>query len=170
MSDLDTAVKILKWVQSVSPDLIPADASIRPADFDEDTKRARDAVIELANGGTIPVGYRCEHAGDGCKVKIRSVQQGQRTELDKIQGGDCCAWYVYAWHDDKGIVSFALIDIRAMREKGWFDPKRIRDAWSWRHGKWDQLSGYIFRYLHWLRDDGFVLFESSIDRREAKEK
>src|SRR5581483_12473515 len=106
----------------------------------------------------------------GCKVKIRSVQQGQRTQLDKIQGGDCCAWYVYAWHDDKGIVSFALIDIRAMREKGWFDPKRIRDPWSWRHGKWDQLSGYIFRYLHWLRDDGFVLFESSIDRKEAKEK
>jgi hypothetical protein len=167
MSDLATAVKILEWVRENHPELIPADAKIREANFEEDTKRARDAVIELADGNLIPVGYRCEHIGSGKKVKIRAVKEGQWTELDKIQSGDCCAWYAYAWHDDKGrIFTFALINIKAMREQGWFEHKKVHDRWFWRQGKWDEVSFYIYRYLHWLKDDGFVILDVTFPQKE----
>jgi hypothetical protein len=71
--------------------------------------------------------------------------------------GDCCQWYLYAWRDNRGIYAFALIDIMAMHEQGWFDESKVRNNFYWRQGMWDPLSGYIKRYLDWLKDDGFVL-------------
>jgi hypothetical protein len=157
MSDRTTAVKILEWIRANYPALILANASIREATDAEDKQRARDAVIDIPDADSIPVGYRSERGDGGKWVKIRSVKEGQPTELDKIRSGDCCQWYLYAWRDNRGIYAFALIDIMAMHEQGWFDESKVRNNFYWRQGMWDPLSGYIKRYLDWLKDDGFVL-------------
>jgi hypothetical protein len=163
MKDREAAVKILNWMKDIRTDLIPEGASVRLASDEEDQHHATDAVIVLPDS-EIRVGYRNMSDKGPRKFKIRAMNEGFNTELDKIQSGDCCRWYLCSWYDEKGICGVALINLEAMRLAGDFAHEVVKAGWKWKVDQPDLLTAFIYRYLHWVRDDGYILFEHNFPR------
>lgn len=158
MQDRKRAVEILKWLVKHRPDLFPEGATVREAHDHEDKTEATDAVIESPANDPITVGFRQQRDTQCRHLRIRYENEGQPTEFGKIKAGNF-NWYLYAWHDGTNILSFKLVDIDKMWEKGWFSPERFKT--SWRLRRWDQFSSYAYVFMHWLADDDCIILEHS---------
>jgi len=84
------------------------------ADIELDKKQATDFIV-IIDGGEIAVRIRRAN----CKYRdltIRSVNNGYKTEIDKIREG-FGRYYLYCWEDEgKEIKSWILVDLNKLRE------------------------------------------------------
>ena len=95
--------------------------SIKPATFEDDTKRATDFVV-LVEAGTVAVRIRRAHIKFR-DLTIRSYNNGHKTEIDKIKE-KYVRYYLYCWTDEsENISEYLLLDIHKIVSSGLLENK-----------------------------------------------